>query len=290
MLNNHKSIIGHENKVLLLSKLYSFFNFFGINELRVIVYHHVEKNKYDLFLKQLSLIKKNWNFVTPKQFENHINGKHILKGKNVLLTFDDGFNSNFFIAETILKKLKIKAIFFVPSDFIKIISASKSRSFIKKNILDKVLPRDFNSVRNMSIKNLKQLVKNGHFIGSHSKTHANLGLISNNKKLKNEIVNSAQYLENILKIKIKHFAFTYGNYTSMSSKSLKLALSQYDFIYSGLRGNNYRNHINEIIKRDGIYMDKGSKLLSIFLSGLFDLKYFFQISRINKLIKKLLNS
>ena len=64
MLNNHKSIVGHENKVLLLSKLYSFFNFFGINELRVIVYHHVEKNKYDLFLKQLSLIKKNWNLPT----------------------------------------------------------------------------------------------------------------------------------------------------------------------------------------------------------------------------------
>ena len=141
----------------------------------------------------------------------------------------------------------------------------------------------------MTIKNLKELIKNGHLIGAHSKTHANLGLINNNKKLKNEIINSAQYLEKILKIKIKHFAFTYGNYSSISKKSLKFALSQYNFIYSSLRGNNYNNFKNQIIKRDAIYLEKGNKLLSIFLTGIVDLKYFLQILKINKLIKKIIN-
>jgi len=90
-----------------------------------------------------------------------------------------------------------------------------------------------------------------------------------------------------LKIKIKHFAFTYGNYESISKKSLKLALAQYQFIYSSLRGNNFKNFKNDIIKRDAIYLEKGNKLLSIFLSGILDMRYFFQISNINKFIKKM---
>ncbi|WP_415323603.1 polysaccharide deacetylase family protein [Candidatus Pelagibacter sp. Uisw_127] len=218
-----------------------------------------------------------------------MNGKQKLKGKNILLTFDDGFNSNFLIAEKILKKLKIKAIFFVPSDFIKINSSSKARIFIKKNILDQILPSDFNFVKNINTTNLKKLIKNGHLIGAHTKTHANLALISDNRKLKNEIINSAHNLEKLLKIKIKHFAFTYGNYESISKKSLKLALAQYQFIYSSLRGNNFKNFKNDIIKRDAIYLEKGNKLLSIFLSGILDMRYFFQISNINKFIKKMYN-
>ena len=157
MINNHQLIIGHEKKILFLARIYELFNIFRNNEVRVLIYHHIQKNQYDLFFKQLSLIKKTWNFITPNQFENHINGKNKLKGKNVLLTFDDGFNSNFFIAKKILKKLKIKAIFFVPSDFIKINSALKSRVFIKKNILDQNLPNDFSTVRNMTTRNLKEI-------------------------------------------------------------------------------------------------------------------------------------
>ena len=53
-----------------------------------------------------------------------------MKGKNLLITFDDGFKSNFYIAKTILKSLNIKAVFFVPSDFIKI-----KKNQISKNLL-----------------------------------------------------------------------------------------------------------------------------------------------------------
>ena len=281
---NHKSIASFEIIILFLSKIY---NFFSYNEIRVLVYHHIEKKDINLFSRQLNQIKKNFNFITPKQFEDHVSNKYKLKGKNVLLTFDDGFNSNYFIAKKILNKLRIKAIFFVPSDFIKINSVSKAKKFIRNNILDQKLPSDFSTLNNMSIQDLKQLIKNGHTIGGHSKTHSNLGSIYDTKKLKNEIINSARYLEKVLDIKIKHFAFTYGNYTSMSYKSLKLAFSQYNFIYSCLRGNNHGILKKEIIKRDAIYIHEGSKLLSIFLSGFFDFKYFFQIISINKIIKKI---
>ena len=72
----------------------------------------------------------------------------------------------------------------------------------------------------------------------------------------------------------------------MSQKSLKIAFQQYDYIYSSLRGSNYKNKKNEIIKRDAVYLDLGNKLLEIFINGIIDIKYFFQVLSINKIINQ----
>ena len=281
---NHKLIKYLEEPIVTLINFFKFLH--NKNNLRILVFHNINKEDYKMFYNYLLSLKKEWNFITPYQFENHINNKKKLKGKNLLITFDDGFKSNYHVEKEILSKLKIKCIFFVPTEFIKLKSLKKSKEFIGKNILDNYISNK-NQDKNMTVNNLKSLLDKGHMIGSHTKTHANLGSIFDNKILKKEIINSAQYLEKILNIKIKHFAFTYGNYASVSYKSLKLALPQYDFLYSCLRGNNFRVGKNEIIKRDAIYIDKGSKLASIFLSGFFDFKYFFYIFIINKLIKKI---
>ena len=286
---SHKHIIKFQDSILSVYNFFNFFLNFKPNEIRVLIYHHIEKKEYHKFYKQLFFIKKKWNFITPKQFEDHINKKIKLKGKNILLTFDDGFSSNFSIENKVLSKLKIKSIFFVPSDFVIINSSKKARLFIKNNILDQNIPSDFNSIKNMSIKNLKQLIKKGHTIGAHTKTHANLGLIKNKKKLYNEMVFSLRQLEKNLEKKINHFAFTYGNYESMSKNSLKIAFKHYKYVYSSLRGGNYSNKKNEIIKRDAIYLEHGNKLLTVFVNGITDLKYFIHILKINKLIKYLKN-
>ena len=251
------------------------------------VYHDVEKKNFDKLYYQLKYLKRSWKFITPKDFENHIIDKKKCKGKNLLITFDDGFKSNYFVAQKILNKLNIKGIFFVPSDFIQFKSKRKALNYAKKNILDNLSQNKDNDIYNISIKDLKSLKNAGHVIGCHSKSHANLGLIQSTKKLKIEILQSAKTLEKILNIKIKHFAFTYGSYESMSKKSLDLALTRYNFVYSCLRGNNFYNNFKEIIKRDPVYINRGNDLLNIFLSGLFDLKYFYKIKSINKIIKKI---
>jgi peptidoglycan/xylan/chitin deacetylase (PgdA/CDA1 family) len=281
---NHKSIKNLEKIILNLIDFFKFLQ--NKNNLRSLVFHNIEKNDYKIFYDYLLSLKKEWTFITPNQLENHLKNKKKIKGKKLLITFDDGFKSNFNIEKEILNKLKIKCIFFVPTEFIKLRSLKKSKMFIGKNILDNYISKK-NNHRNMTSSNLKSLLDKGHTIGSHTKTHANLGSIIDNDNLKDEIINSAKYLEKILNTKIKHFAFTYGNYDSMSYQSLKLALPQYDFIYSCLRGNNYKVGKNEIIKRDAIYLNKGSNLSTIFLSGFFDFKYFFHTFIINKLIKKI---
>ena len=210
-----------------------------------------------------------------------------MKGKNLLITFDDGFKSNFYIAKTILKSLNIKAVFFVPSDFIKIKKKSNLKKFVKNNIFDDQTIKNYTKFENMTIVDLKSLIKDGHTIGCHTKTHANLGFVDNISKLKTEILDSSKSLENSLKVRIKHFAYTYGNYKSMSDKSLKIVFKRYDFVYSCLRGNNFQNIKNSIIKRDTVYLNRSNNLLKICLSGFIDLKYFFYLNKINKKIDRL---
>ena len=72
----------------------------------------------------------------------------------------------------------------------------------------------------------------------------------------------------------------------MSKKSLNIAHKKYDFVYSCLRGNNFYNYKNKLIKRDTVYLDSSNDLLKIFLSGFIDLKYFIQLKRINNNIIK----
>ncbi len=284
---NHKSISSIEKIILFFLNVFAFIR--AKNVIRILVYHNIESKHILKFKHQLKSLKKDWNFISAKEFEDHIKKKKILKGRNLLITFDDGFKSNYFIAKKILKNLEIKAIFFVPSDFIKIKSKSNTKKFIEKNILDNQKIKNQNKLKNMTPKDLKFLIKNGHTIGNHTKTHADLGAIKKKIKLKREILNSAKDLENILNVKINHFAYTYGNYNNMSYDSLKIALSKHHYVYSCFRGNNYFNKEHDIIKRDTIYLNSSNDLLKIFLSGFLDLKYFLDKIRVNKMIIKILN-
>jgi peptidoglycan/xylan/chitin deacetylase (PgdA/CDA1 family) len=288
MIIDH-SIINYFDKFFLyLGKFYYNFNLFNRNEIRILTYHDIEKKYEKKFFTQLKSLKKNWNFISTIEFEEHLSKKKILKGKNLLITFDDGFKSNYLIANKILNRFKIKAIFFVPSEFIKIKSKIKSKNFVKQNILDRSYSNDNYIPSNMSMNNLKSLLKLGHTIGCHTKSHKMLSEIKDIKEMKHEVLDSAKYLENALNITIKHFAYTYGNFKSINNLSLKVSLSKFNFIYSSFRGNNYNNKNKTIIKRDTVYLDKKNNLLLIFLSGLFDLTYLFQIKSINKLIKKII--
>ena len=281
---NHKALRNFEKLILFFLKIISFIK--KKNSIRILVYHHIKKENFQKFENQICMLKKDWNFITPDEFENHILGKKKLIGKNLMLTFDDGFKSNFFVAKKILAKLNIKAIFFVPSDFIQIRSQDKAINFAKKYILDETTNDDLENIDNLSLDNLKQLIKEGHKIGCHTKTHEYLGSLNDNETLKREIEESLYRLEKLLNKKIEHFAFTYGNYESMNFKSLKIAFLKYNFIYSCLRGNNFYNTERNIIKRDTIYLDESNDLLKIFLSGLLDIKYLFSIKKINKLIER----
>ena len=61
-----------------------------------------------------------------------------------------------------------------------------------------------------------------------------------------------------------------------------IAKKKYRYIYSCLRGNNFYNKKNTLIKRDTVYLENSINLLKIFLSGIIDLKYLLKKIKIDK--------
>ena len=98
-------------KYLVINFLSILFNFLKIDKycnFRILMLHNIEEKNSLLLKNNLLELKKNYNFIDP----NKLGKLHYPKGKNnLLITFDDGFKSNFIFAKTILKKLKIKGVF-----------------------------------------------------------------------------------------------------------------------------------------------------------------------------------
>ena len=109
-----------------------------------------------------------------------------LPAKPVILTFDDGYKSQYENALPILEKYNMKATFFVYTSAISYLGIS------------------------MNWDEIKDLEKRGMTIASHTKTHPKLIFINNDNELYDEVENSKIILEGKLGHEVKYFAYPYG--------------------------------------------------------------------------------
>jgi hypothetical protein len=110
--------------------------------LRVWCLHEVKDNQVGQLKKKIAWVKQNFNLITPRQFLD----KDFSKTKiNLLMTFDDGYESWFKNVLPVLAEEGIKGIFFINERF-----------------------RCYES----------RLLAAGHSLGGHGKTHAYLPEIS----------------------------------------------------------------------------------------------------------------
>ena len=230
------------------------------------------------FKNQIYSLKKDWKFINPDKFYEILNGKKKINGRYLLLTFDDGFKSNIHVAEKILKKMKLKAIFFVPIKFVLLKDKKLIKKFIKKNLKISFVE---NEMRNLSLKDLKKLKKMNFVIGAHTFSHINLKKMNDLKKLRYEIIESANKLQKLLNIKIDNFSFNFGRLNDISEKSLVLSKKRFKYVFTAVRGENLDNQ--KIIFRDNVIPSDRIYELYTYLSGYLDFIY----SKEKKTIEKL---
>ena len=235
--------------------------------LRVLLYHDIAPHQEAYFKSQLCWLSKSWQFVTPQQFSGILDGALPLEHDSLLITFDDGFLSNRGVAERILNPLKIKGIFFIVSNFSKLSKGDDWRRFVAQHIDPGLRPEDVPvSKQNMSIDDLKFLNNTGHSIGAHTANHIRLSDTLNDG-LSREIVDSADYLEQKLGIKIEHFAYTFGDLSSFTPEALAIARRRFKYIHTGLRGINLQTTPLRAIRRDSCSATDSPHLLGALLEG-----------------------
>ena len=256
--------------IIDLSYYFTFFIKSNQNSIRILIHHDIKSDEQiNLFKKQINNLSKEYDFISPKEFEDIIKSQK-LKGKKLLLTFDDGFKSNRVIAESVLKTNGIKAIFFIISDFIGLKTNSLNYSKIIRNIYPNG-PTLNELSEPMDNDDIQFLINSGHTIGCHTATHKMLSKITKAGDLKEELSDSKDNLEKIFNIKIKHIAYPFGTFESIDKKSLKLLSESYEFVHSGLRGNNLK--AQKLFYRDATNTETKTTRLKAFLLGNADFIY-----------------
>lgn len=259
-------------------------SFLGLKEdpqLRVLLYHDISPELENNFMEQLAWMNRGWDFLDPLEFVEIIEGKKKLEKNSLLLTFDDGFCSNYDVAKKVLDSLDIKAIFFIVPGYMKLKKTDNWRKYIAENIYPDIpldeIPAQW---QNMGLDQVKELIQMGHQIGSHTLTHARLSKIRDHELLSTEIIHSQSVLRDALHHNIDHFAYTFGDVDSFSSEAYRLARVTYSYIYTGLGGNNAKVMNSKLILRDAIFANDSRELIGSILEGASDWYFFNKISKL----------
>ena len=246
----------------------------GTNALRVLTYHDVAPEQQAQFAAQLRWLAKSWQFVSAAEFAALISGAEPIRGRNLLVTFDDGYASQRRVAEEVLNPMRVPALFFVVPDFVSLTDRTVAREFIARNIYPLVGPDQIpHGWYNMSWSDLGALLAQGHTIGAHTRTHARLSQVSAEADLEQEIVGSADTLAQRLGVAIDHFAYTFGDLASFTPQALAIARRRFRFIYSGLRGDNAWHPAPHAVLREAIGPDDSLALVGAYVEGLADFQY-----------------
>lgn len=205
----------------------------------VALFHGIHKEMYGIHPKAqrditvfqfeniLQWLDKYFDFITPDQFFNGYKG-------GVLLTFDDGLQNNYLNVLPILEKYKAPSIFFIPTQHIK--NPKDWLWFIRNRALSnwdsptevpEHIAKDLYDGMNE-----EQLIEMSNHplctIGSHTLSHPDLTKCSE-EILKNELLESKIYLENLINKKIEYFAHPQGLY---DRKSIQFISRYYKYSFA----------------------------------------------------------
>jgi peptidoglycan/xylan/chitin deacetylase (PgdA/CDA1 family) len=170
----------------------------------ILFYHRVDD--HDLspwtitnkrFAEHVDWLQANFDLVSIEEAQNRIRSGFNTR-PTISITFDDGYADNCTDALPMLIKRGIPVTYFVTAHH---------------TIENEPFPHDLElkkPQRANTVEVLRSLHKAGVEIGSHSKTHVDLGPIADPKKLFDEVVGGTRELEKAVGCRIRYFAFPFG--------------------------------------------------------------------------------
>ncbi len=215
----------------------------GYQTVPVLSYHRISDgkvSKMDLpkerFEQQMRYLKENgYSVITVEQFLNFLDFKEGIPKKSVVITFDDGWKTQYVNAFPVLKKYDFPATIFIYTDLIGTRHA-------------------------LTWEDVKELYNNGIDIQCHSKTHRNLSILKKEESFRDffdDILKELEAPRKLIKKKIdrqcQHLAYPYGATNDLLIANLqKLG---YKSAFTVRRGTNPFFTDKYRIKRSMIYGD-----------------------------------
>ena len=177
-----------------------------------------------------TFLENGYTIISMKELALAENGKMELPSKPIVITFDDGYYSNYEYIYPILKQYNVKASIFIVTDKI-------------GQEIDGIKYLDWEECLEMQNSGIVE-------IGSHSKKHVFYDKRSV-RELRDDVKESYKEIEkNLGKQDLKIFAYPYGAYTNETVRTLKN--NGIDFQIYDIGMNNFKDFDRNAIKRINI--------------------------------------
>lgn len=206
-------------------------------------------------------------WTTPSQFERQMkylydNGYKTItpyelgenKEKTIMITFDDAYEDFYYNALPCMRKYGFTAVLFAISGYVGQDNSWDINWGVKKKL--------------MNWEQLKELIKYGFIIGSHTATHPELTRIPLDK-VKTELLTSKIELENNLGSKIDFISYPFGSYNQNIVKIVretgyKLSFTSSPFIMEDMVMGRMGMYIIDTLLDLKFKLDKGNKACYFF--------------------------
>jgi len=172
----------------------------------ILYYHSIKQNDKDRFIKQLNYIERYFKVIKADGNDQLEPNK-----RYIIITFDDGYQNLLHNAIPELKKRNFHSTIFIQTAYIGLKPGWDVRDDWKDN--DELV---------MTEEHIKNTYKQNTSIGSHTKTHARITSLTDDKIL-DEMVESKATLERILESEVTLFSFPYGSFDKRSINIAKEA-------------------------------------------------------------------
>lgn len=176
---------------------------------RIVHYHHVFDDEVEGFRRQLELFRRTYEPVTLTEAVGRLVVGAVTGGE-LVVTFDDGFRNQLENGCDLLDEAGIRATFFLITDLVGASAAEVER--ICRERLH--LPRP---VAPLSWDDARELVRRGHEIGSHTRSHPDLASLADGA-LSVELAGSRAILEEQLGVPVAHLSAPYGDPARFSDR------------------------------------------------------------------------
>ena len=170
---------------------------------RVVHYHYVFDDELESFAWQLAFLGTAYDPLSLTEAVTRLRDGRV-DGGEVVVTFDDGFRNQFANAAPLLAERGFSACFFLVTDFVGATAPGDAERTCRERFH---LPRP---VEPMSWAHAEELLRLGHEIGSHTRTHPELTALEA-PQLDEELAGSRAEIERRLGRAPAHLSAPYGD-------------------------------------------------------------------------------
>lgn len=247
---------------------------FGRRFVRVLNYHATPIGSAEGFERQLQFYSRHFHPARPEDLDACLSGAWPHARPGLLLTFDDGYRSNYDVAAPLMEKHGFRGCFFLPDGYIADSREAADADFAVAEAEPE--PR-------MSWAECRDLAARGHRLGCHTRTHVRLADTLTPSQLDEEITRPGQDMARRLGAPVEDFCWVGGEEWSYGAGA-------YRQIRKAGYQRAYMTNLHPVtpatsplwIQRTNVEADWPLDQVRFYLSGLMDLAYAPKRARLEK--------